>query len=92
MSGTSIEYMNVGAKKGETWNPWIGCSPISPGCKNCWARREEDGRLRHLGRCIRHDDPKDGPVRGEPYFHRGPVFQDKAVGKPFGWKKPRMIL
>lgn len=22
-----------------TWNGWIGCSPISPGCKNCYAER-----------------------------------------------------
>ena len=24
----------------ETWSPAIGCSPVSAGCKNCWAKRQ----------------------------------------------------
>lgn len=88
MSGTKIEYMNVGAKKGETWSPWIGCSPVSPGCKNCWARREEDGRFRRLGRCRGVIPPK-----GKPYFFRGPIYQgDRLMLKPLGWRKPRQVF
>jgi len=33
MNKTKIDYLNM------TWNPTHGCSPISEGCKNCWARR-----------------------------------------------------
>jgi protein gp37 len=28
-----------------TWNPWIGCVKISPGCKNCYAERLIVGRM-----------------------------------------------
>ncbi len=36
-----------------TFNPWIGCTKISPGCDNCYAERDFDHR-RHFvewGRC-----------------------------------------
>lgn len=28
-----------------TFNPWVGCSKISPGCKHCYAERDMDHRL-----------------------------------------------
>lgn len=34
MSRTSIEWTQ------QTWNPIRGCSPVSPGCKNCYAERQ----------------------------------------------------
>lgn len=33
MGTTSIEWTE------KTWNPLRGCSPVSPGCKNCYAER-----------------------------------------------------
>lgn len=29
---------------GYTFNPWIGCSKIAPGCAHCYAEREQDQR------------------------------------------------
>lgn len=33
MNRTDIEYLDY------TWNPTKGCSPVSEGCANCWAKR-----------------------------------------------------
>lgn len=39
VSKTSIEWTHPPGFDGETWNPTLGCSKISPGCKNCYAIR-----------------------------------------------------
>lgn len=28
----------------DTFNPWIGCTKVSPGCKNCYAEADQDKR------------------------------------------------
>lgn len=90
---SKIEWTNT------TWNPWIGCTRISPGCDHCYAGREEDGRFRHLGRCAKIRVAPFGnwtPLHilpHEPYFFRGPVFQgDDVLHRPLHWRKPRLIF
>lgn len=39
MPETAIEWTHPPGFKGETWNPTLGCSKISPGCKKCYAIR-----------------------------------------------------
>jgi protein gp37 len=36
---TAIEWTD------HTFNPWVGCTKVSDGCKNCYAEREMDKRL-----------------------------------------------
>jgi protein gp37 len=34
MADTNIGWADA------TWNPFVGCSPVSPACTNCYAQRE----------------------------------------------------
>lgn len=61
-----------------TWNPITGCSPVSEGCENCYARRMAQ-RLRG-----RFGYPEDDPFRVTLHFER--------LDQPLKWKKPRRIF
>lgn len=34
---TAIEWTHIPGYKGETWNPVVGCTKVSQGCKHCYA-------------------------------------------------------
>lgn len=49
---SKIEWTN------ETWNPLAGCTPVSPGCRNCYAAN-------HARRLAGHPNTKvSGPYEG----------------------------
>jgi protein gp37 len=76
---TKIEWCtNPDGTKGETWNPITGCTPISEGCQNCYAKRMAN-RLK--GRC--------GYDADEPF--KVTLHPDR-LGQPLRWKKPRKIF
>lgn len=62
----------------ETWNPVTGCSPISEGCRNCYAERMSK---RLAGRC---GYPEDEPFRVTLHSDR--------LDEPLKWKKPRKVF
>jgi protein gp37 len=62
----------------ETWNPITGCTPISEGCQNCYAKRMAN-RLR--GRC--------GYPADEPF--KVTLHKDR-LEEPLRWKKPRRVF
>ncbi len=55
-----------------SWNPWIGCTEVSPGCDNCYARtldnRHRYGGATHWGAGV-------------------PRYRTKSWGQPIGWNK-----
>ena len=69
---TKIEWAD------EVWNPVTGCSPVSEGCRNCYARRMAQ-RLKG-----RFGYPSDDPFRVT--FHPDRLYQ------PLRWKKPRRVF
>lgn len=42
MEQSKIQWTN------STFNPWIGCSKVSPGCKNCYAEADMDNRRKRV--------------------------------------------
>jgi len=61
-----------------SWNPVSGCTPISEGCQNCYAKRMAN-RLR--GRC---GYPADDPFRV--------TLRPERLGEPLRWKEPRRVF
>lgn len=60
-----------------TWNPISGCTPISEGCKNCWAKRFSK---RLAGR---YGYPKDEPFEVT-------IHPDK-LDEPYRWKEAQKV-
>lgn len=81
MPKTNIEWLrdNPYKMEGVTWNPVTGCSPISPGCKHCWAKTMAETRLR--GRC--------GYDQDDPFKV---TFHPDRLDQPLRWRKPRMVF
>lgn len=69
---TKIEWAN------ESWNPITGCTPISEGCANCYAKRMSK---RLAGRF--------GYPAKEPF---SVTLHEDILSKPFEWKLPKTIF
>lgn len=72
MADTKIEWCD------KVWNPVTGCSPISEGCQNCYAKRMAN-RLR--GRC--------GYPDAEPF---NVTFHPDRLEEPMRWRKSQKIF
>ncbi|MGA7861658.1 MAG: DUF5131 family protein [Thermoplasmata archaeon] len=63
---TGIEW------SGSTWNPWIGCHHVSPGCDHCYAETLVTNRMgkdfRRLWRTKTFDDPLHWERKGKTGF------------------------
>ena len=68
-----------------TWNPFVGCTPVGPGCDNCYAARDSAGRLRHNPLYAGLVD-QDGAFNGE--IHLAPDRLDWPLRKT----KPSLIF
>lgn len=64
----------------ETWNPISGCTPVSEGCQNCYAKRMAQ-RLRG-----RFGYPP------YPYDPFSPTIHYDKIDQPLKWKKPRRVF
>jgi protein gp37 len=100
--GTGIEWTDA------TWNPVVGCSPVSPGCLNCYAatmarRLEAMGRPEYVGLTVeRGGESVSHTLKGRPtVVHRTPrrrVFSgvvrclEDRLLEPLHWRKPRRVF
>lgn len=69
---TKIEWCDL------SWSPITGCTPISEGCANCWAKRMAT-RLRG-----RYGYPAEEPFRVTEHWNR--------LDEPLRWRKRRMAF
>lgn len=72
---------------GETWNPLVGCSRVSPGCDHCYAIGVAHRGMspQHRGLTIKRPGERTdwtGEVREVPHL----------LEKPFTWRRPRRVF
>src|SRR5690606_26448584 len=85
--GSSIEWTDA------TWNPVAGCTPVSPGCLNCYAARMAV-RLQRMGGT--GGGASEGTARrardGRPVFAGRINLDREALDLPGSWKKGRRVF
>jgi len=74
-----IEWLNRPGTTGETWSPITGCTPISEGCANCYARRMAKRLAGRFGYPV-------APHEFDVTLHRD-KWRD-----PLKWSKPRTVF
>ena len=86
--GSSIEWTQA------TWNPVAGCTPISPGCLNCYAARMAL-RLEAMGAdsgCTKYVGTAKKSRDGRPVFSGQINLDEDSLDLPTRWKKPKRIF
>jgi len=76
---TKIEWCARPGTIPETWNPITGCTEVSPGCKNCYARRMA---RRLAGRYGYPEAP----------HHFDVTLRPDRLDIPLKWRKPRTVF
>jgi len=85
--GSSIEWTQA------TWNPVAGCTPVSPGCLNCYAARMALRLERmHEGRSEKYAGTAKRSRTGRPVFSGRINLDREALELPKSWRLPRVIF
>lgn len=61
-----------------TWNPWIGCQKVSPGCKYCYAEQETANRV---------STSRGLPLWGPPGVAQRRMTSDAYWRQPLVWNR-----
>ena len=76
---TKIEWVARPGTIPTSWSPVTGCTPISEGCKFCWAKRMA---RRLAGRCGYPEAP----------HHFDVILRPDRLKQPLRWQKPRTVF
>ena len=72
----------------ESFNPVTGCTPISEGCRNCWAAR----MVKRFPQLHGADDCDHGCTTPHPRPFSKIKFHPPRLDQPLRWKRPRRIF
>ncbi|MBX3405363.1 MAG: phage Gp37/Gp68 family protein [Phycisphaeraceae bacterium] len=86
-AGSSIEWTDA------TWNPVAGCTPVSPGCLNCYAARMALRLERMGGEVARKYEGTAKRARdGRPVFGGRINLDYDALDVPRQWRKGKRVF
>lgn len=91
MGTSTIEWTEA------TWNPTVGCTPVSAGCDLCYAglmswRLANMGRPEYVDLTIRRNAPTRAGGGIRPVFNGVVVELPYRLALPATWRKPKMIF
>lgn len=91
---TNIEWVSQAGTTPESWNPIVGCSPVSAGCDNCYAARMAQrlaamGQVDYQGLTVTRSNDERLP---RVAFNGQITFRDDHLNKPLRWKKRRTVF
>ena len=72
-----------------TWNPTVGCSRVSEGCRHCYAERQA---FRAAAMGISRYDGITKKIGGEIRWTGEVRLVESALALPLRWKRPRRIF
>ena len=76
-----------------TWNPVTGCTPVSPGCLNCYAARDAVRLAGNPNQRISGRYKALAVVRdGRPVFNGQVRLHEDRLTDPLRWRKPRRVF
>lgn len=88
---TAIEWAaNADGTPGATWNPVVGCSHASPGCRNCYAQGEA-ARQERIAAAAGRATPYAGTTQQTkvgPVFTGKVAFAEAQLRRPLARRKP----
>ncbi|RNC82627.1 MAG: phage Gp37/Gp68 family protein [Phycisphaera sp.] len=85
--GSTIEWTQA------TWNPVAGCTPVSPGCLNCYAARMAL-RLESMGKKVgkKYAGTARKARNGRPVFSGKINLDYSTLDLPYSWRLGRVIF
>lgn len=95
MKEHKIQWLNLPGYNGETWNPIVGCSKVSEGCRNCYAEKMANRMSYLLG--SKGNDILDTWVAYSDAIENGKwngktTLVKSQLTKLLSWKTPRIVF